>query len=460
MAQNITTADSSFPEPSNLEGSSNNNDNSRKEELCANCGSTLGGQFCHTCGQSSKSMIKFFGEVIMELVDDAFGYDSRLKHSIIPLLFKPGRITLDYIRGKRFHYVLPFKLYLITSVLFILLIKNVIDTDKLNIGEIVDNESNQQASQQVEDGINQAIIGLQEAKEETDEQLQKVIQESATNQTLELGSKTDDIDTAIIEPYLAEQNIENQQELSELALEQKKKALAEALADLDDTDVVNLPLEITNEIINDISEENKSSESDSKGFSICSSDENENVNIKWNNKDKRLEGLEKLKDSTCKSFAMGINPKFKEWSDNPKRLIDSIIEQLPFMMFIILPIFAILLKIFYIFSKRYYTEHLVFLLHNHSFIYMVMMLQIGSDLLEEKLRPVEHWAAQSAESTLSLGSLLLSFWMFIYVFLAMKRFYRQGWAVTILKTMALGFAYTVMLVIGFIAAFAAGAYQA
>jgi hypothetical protein len=105
----------------------------KKEELCSNCGSALGGEFCHTCGQSSKSMIKFFGEVMVELLDDTLGYDSRLKNSIFLLLFRPGRITLDYIRGKRFHYVLPFKLYLITSVLFILLIKNVIDTEQLKL---------------------------------------------------------------------------------------------------------------------------------------------------------------------------------------------------------------------------------------------------------------------------------------------------------------------------------------
>ena len=118
MTQNIITAnDANFDIEEKLgEGSTSERD------LCANCGASLGGQFCHSCGQSSKSMIKFFGEVIKELLDDTLGYDSRLKHSLLPLFFKPGRLTLDYVKGKRFHYVLPFKLYLITSVLFILLV--------------------------------------------------------------------------------------------------------------------------------------------------------------------------------------------------------------------------------------------------------------------------------------------------------------------------------------------------
>jgi len=135
-------------------------------------------------------------------------------------------------------------------------------------------------------------------------------------------------------------------------------------------------------------------------------------------------------------------------------------QTIPYIMFIILPIFAIFLKIFYAFSKRYYTEHLVFLLHNHSFIYMLMMVQIGLDFGGDNLSLMNHWAAQGTADGFDFISIILSFWMFLYVFLAMKRFYRQGWAATLFKTFTLGFIYIMMLSFGFVATVVFGAYQA
>jgi len=377
-------------------------------KICANCGSTLNGQFCHSCGQSSKSMIKFFGDVAKELLDDALGYDSRLKHSIFPLLFKPGRITLDYIKGKRFHYVLPFKLYLITSVLFILLIKNVVNTDIIKFSGDSDNVSTQQNSAVLEGNYVQAIEELEGLKKPTNNTDEAQIKEAFTNE-VSLVKGTDAI-------FISEQ--------------------------------------VSNEIVKDFDDEVKIK----SDFNFCGEDQS--VIIKWDNTAKRFDGLDALDDGICKMFMKTINPKLKGWFESPQQLIDAIIELLPYMMFIILPIFAIFLKVFYVFSKRYYTEHLVFLLHNHSFIFMIIMLQIIFDSFEEQLRPIKHWSAQATESTLSFFSLILGVWMLVYVFLAMKRFYRQGWGATIFKTIFLGCIYVVMLSIGFVMALAVGAYKA
>jgi len=380
----------------------------KKKDSCANCGVELNGKFCHSCGQSSNSVIKFFGDVAKELLDDALGYDSRLKHSIFPLLFKPGRITLDYIKGKRFHYVLPFKLYLITSVLFILLIKNVIDTDKINIVSIN------------EDGVTQQI-GVDKKKDDH-QNVQELEQLKKQNEPL-VGEET-------------------------------TTTLTDAIKPLEDVEAMSIPEQVSNEIAKDL-EKDIQVENE---FNLCGEDES--ISIKWDNSAKKFQGLGALDDSVCKTFVTVINPKLKGWIENPKHLVDSIIELLPYMMFIMLPIFAIALKIFYVFSKRYYTEHLVFLLHNHSFIFMVLMLEIVFNYFEDKLRPIQHWSAQVTESTLSFISVILTFWMFIYVFLAMKRFYRQGWGLTIFKTMSLGFVYMVMLSVGFVVALAVGAYKA
>lgn len=383
----------------------------KNTNVCANCEQELAGQFCHSCGQSSKSMIKFFGEVIKELLDDTLGYDSRLKHSLFPLFFKPGRLTLDYVKGKRFHYVLPFKLYLITSVLFILLVKNSTDTENFKINDVVKNEVSQEISKDVEQEINQVIDEVNMANAAQ-------------------GKK-------IIDFHLGE----NKQEDTDNSIEESKA----------ETDEKN-PAENTE--IESVSEESKNDNT----FTIGTGDDD--VNLDWNEETQQLDGIEDLEEGLIKTFATRINPKLKSWKNDLEPLVESIIETLPYMMFVILPIFAIFLKVFYAFSKRYYTEHLVFLLHNHSFIYMLMMVQIGLDLGDDKLRPIDNWTAQTTAGLFELVSVLLSLWMFVYVFLAMKRFYRQGWGATIFKTITLGFIYLMMLSFGFVVSIALGAYQA
>lgn len=370
-------------------------------ELCANCGTGLEGQFCHECGQSSKSMIKFFGAVIKELLDDAFGYDSRFKHSLAPLLLKPGRLSLDYVKGKRFHYVLPFRLYLITSVLFILLIKNTAPSDAIDF----DNQ-NKQASPQ--EDISKQII------EEVSTDILKEVNQSNPSEK----DKPSLIKRESSEPAL------------KMITEQK-----------------------------DTKKENETTKQ-SKGTTITVGDGSEEFNLKWNNETKRLDGVDEIGNPIFKNFFSTINPKLADWMDDPEPLFESIIESLPYMMFVILPIFAIFLKLFYLFSKRFYTEHLVFLLHNHSFIYMLMMIQIILDMGEDGLKENEHWAAQAASSSFQFVSTVLMFWMIAYVFLAMKRFYQQGWWGTIGKTFMLSFVYFVLLTTGFVFTIGYGAYQA
>ncbi|MCF6193113.1 MAG: DUF3667 domain-containing protein [Kangiellaceae bacterium] len=378
-------------------------------KYCNNCNVQLEGKFCHSCGQSSKSMIKFFGEVIRELLDDTLGYDSRFKHSITPLFLFPGRLTLDYVKGKRFHYVLPFKLYLITSVLLVLVIKNTTNpTDLITYDDSDTTNLQQEITQEVIDETNQALTDVNLA-----------------------------ISKGFTEKALSPNNIDDNTDKSDLATEEGASVdsrVETALSDADESDNDNTILTIS------------TSESE--------------VDMKWDKELKILKGIDEMDEGIVKDFFLTINPKLKYWMEDQGPLVDSIIETLPYMMFIILPIFAIFLKLFYLFSKRYYTEHLIFLLHNHSFIYIVLMVQLLLEFGGEKLSSAKFESSGYLLSTIDFITAALSFWMVIYVFISMKRFYRQGWGVTVAKTLSLGIIYLMMLSFGFIFALAFGAYQA
>jgi len=88
---------------------------------CLNCGTELKGPFCYYCGQPDKNLMRFFPALLRDLLEDAFDLDSRFMRTLRPLLFHPGKLTRDYLDGRRFRYVAPMRLYIFSSMLFFIL---------------------------------------------------------------------------------------------------------------------------------------------------------------------------------------------------------------------------------------------------------------------------------------------------------------------------------------------------
>ena len=89
---------------------------------CMNCGTGLKGPFCHYCGQPDKNLVRFFPALMRDLLEDFMDFDSRFMRTIKPLLFKPGKLTRDYLDGRRFRYVPPMRLYIFSSLALFFLI--------------------------------------------------------------------------------------------------------------------------------------------------------------------------------------------------------------------------------------------------------------------------------------------------------------------------------------------------
>jgi len=85
---------------------------------CLNCGTELRGQYCGGCGQRARNRLISLWELLQDAFGDLFEIDSRLWRTIIPLLIRPGRLTLDYLEGRRARYMPPFRMYLVLSVIF------------------------------------------------------------------------------------------------------------------------------------------------------------------------------------------------------------------------------------------------------------------------------------------------------------------------------------------------------
>src|SRR5690606_22091611 len=89
-------------------------------ELCLNCQAVLQGQYCARCGQRARGRLISIWELVRDAVGDLFELDSRLWRTIIPLMLRPGKLTHDYLIGRRARFMPPFRTYLVLSILFFL----------------------------------------------------------------------------------------------------------------------------------------------------------------------------------------------------------------------------------------------------------------------------------------------------------------------------------------------------
>ncbi len=115
---------------------------------------------------------------------------------------------------------------------------------------------------------------------------------------------------------------------------------------------------------------------------------------------------------------------------SPEATMAKILKYISYAFFLLLPLFALILKLIYIRRKQNYMRHLVFSIHIHSFIFLVMTTIIGLYLLFDE-----------STSTVS-GILFLS--IPIYIIIAIKKFYGQSLGKVILKFFTLSFLYNIV----------------
>ena len=117
--------------------------------------------------------------------------------------------------------------------------------------------------------------------------------------------------------------------------------------------------------------------------------------------------------------------------EDPGEFVETMVGYLPQMMFILLPVFALLVRVAYLFSPFHYLQHLVFALHYHAFVYLLYLL---AQLLE--------LTAMHMDAPLFLGLL-------VYLPLALRRSYASSWGGALGKSLFLYVGYGIVLSLGF-----------
>ncbi len=100
-----------------------NKENSNQEvELteCLNCGAQITDRFCSHCGQDKNDFQKTIWQILADFAASIFDLDGKIPRSLGPLLLKPGKLTIEFLEGKRKSQINPFQLYAFFSFVFFL----------------------------------------------------------------------------------------------------------------------------------------------------------------------------------------------------------------------------------------------------------------------------------------------------------------------------------------------------
>ena len=125
-------------------------------------------------------------------------------------------------------------------------------------------------------------------------------------------------------------------------------------------------------------------------------------------------------------------------------LILGMFSAAPTVLFVLVPVFALLLKIFYIFKRRLYMEHVIVAMHSQAFLMLSMLVLLALDVLRKWLVPHVGWL-NILFLPLRTAALI---WILVYLFLMQKRVYGQGWTMTTLKYGCIGICYTILIGLG------------
>lgn len=340
---------------------------------CLNCGTGLKGPFCYYCGQPDKNLLRFFPALMRELMEDFLEFDSRFMRTMKPLLFIPGKLTRDYLDGRRFRYTPPLRLYIFSSMAFFIL-----------------------AAMLAGDAINIDTSGVTDAGEE---------------HAIHLG------------------------EDEEAEMDQVRDALEKVDPDL--AAGIELPENLPAGAVQETEGPN--------GFSIQADDDVISFNDEpWDRQTNPLiiPLMPDFINDWINDEIEESPQKGKEIEANPNLIVDKIFDVLPATMFVLLPIVALLFKFWYLFARKYYVEHLIHALHNHSFMFVVFILLMLINSLAGALEPGEAGPVNAAAEFVNL---IIFLWLPVYFLLALKRVYQQAWALTVTKYIVIGISYVTLL---------------
>ena len=337
---------------------------------CLNCGHPLdlSDKYCPNCSQANSVKKLTLRDFFEEFFSNILSYDSKLFQTLAALFLRPGRITRQYINGKRLSYTNPFRFLLSLAIIYFLLM-----------------------------GFNGEF---------------KSLDRYGNGKSVYTPNITDQI-SAI--------EFENEAEKKELISTLDSLQLGSFIKDR-----VN---ERDSTILSDPKKHFKTLNDSSFIDRYTSKIQFFQVTLKKDTIYSLEDALRKYKilPNTENKTAFSISRSLVEIENRPGTFVNTFISKLPFATFFFLPFFSVFVWLVYIRKKYTYTDHLIFSFHNQSFFFILLII---SFLINAVFKiDSEGW-----------------FFLFfaIYLYKAMRNFYKQSRLKTILKYVFLNSIFVIL----------------
>jgi Protein of unknown function (DUF3667) len=399
--------------------------------VCPNCLTERSSTFCPECGQKDQPLRQNTLFFLSSAFNEYLGIDGRLWLTLRLLFLKPGRLTSEHVRGRRARYLAPLRLYLSATVLFFFLLSVLDPAGKLEqqlVGSLRDSTATVSTRQRdireqlalMEQGVSSAELAARSTSQSLDSLMTAFRADSAANVLADSGLA--DFRNWISDASEAVQDSE--QERLDRVEENQGAARTRLEWQLGVLDSYPADSTVRPADLNDAAALLFPDTGDTMGVDL---------NVLGGARGGSLSRLSQARTGTERRQAL-------------VDLARGAIGIVPIVMFFVLPVFALALKLIYIRRDWYYSEHLIFALHNHAVAFIVfslMAVAIGLDASGTLWSGGED--AVWADTLVNILMLALV----LYFFLAQKHFYGQGWIKTAIKSMIVFAIYIV--VIGFMA---------
>lgn len=392
--------------------------------LCLNCGEALPGAYCPSCGQKAQRLRQPVHLFLRDSFVEFFGLDGRVWRTLGVLLFKPGRLTRTYLEGRRVTYLRPLRIYLSSTLLFFVLLATLDPVGRVAqfAEDEIDSDADSVSVAQHLAHADSLLLALPQAWAAEDRRQDSL---EARLETLQ-GTVT-----ALEEPTEQDSIVAPTSELQALATE--IDAIGQQIDGLDRAN----PRERFRRLAR-LRAESAVLATMPPDSLIVPDDLHDALGRLYTSGSATI-GPDWLTRSQSAQMLQGARTNEERVRAGAQFTRDAI-GNVPTVMFILLPVFALLLKGLYVRRDWYYSEHLVFGLHTHAFTFLVF-----------SVIALVIWLGEPAD-WIAPASTGLIFSIPVYFLLSQKFVYGQGWIRTLVKAWILAWAYGMVLLLGLIMA--------
>ncbi len=384
--------------------------------VCHECGASVTGSFCAACGQKAGDLRQPVHHFVRASVSEFFGLDGRVWRTFAALMVTPGALTRAYNAGQRQRFLSPLRVYLTSTLLFFFLLSYIDPVGRIGAqingggrdssdvvtvrAHLAENDSVLAGG--VAGGLLDAGWARRGAVVAGDSV--RYFSAEATDSVIVSGASVRD-------SLLAAQDDVDPDVLRRAHLRLRRSRAESSILRTMPPDSLIYP--------DDIHDAMAVLYPDTVGF-VTDGPE-------WFARSEVVRQIQTGQTASSKTSAL-------------MAFVRSAIGYVPTVMFLLLPLFALLMKALYARRGWFYSEHVVFGLHTHAYAFLAFAA----------VTVVTAAGGASAWSWWAVAILNLS--IPIYFFVAQKRVYGQSWKKTIGKAVLLGTVYYAALLLGLIGA--------